>query len=411
MQEWKVALLVGVYPSSYLWVKKTYELGYTVFAIHDNNCLQSEQYTQIKPYLSGFFCIWFQEYRKLWYIAKAHKVSLVIPHPCTWDSLIACWFINSLLKLPGVQYKAAKICWSKQDFAHYLIKHWFPRPKQNFLPDDIGKIGSDNIVFPCIVKPNFWVWSIGVKKIGSYSELQDFFLTKNKSNGYELLSSYDYYTIQTYVPWEYLWINGIISNWKVCIFNLWNLLSKWWNSPYRYWESYITSFQSISVEVEQQVSDLMSKLSLKDCSFMLELILNDAWGIESFIELNLRPAGMNSAYAFDKIYWFDNVWDQIRLLIPWTKQELLKKSQTAYNYILLKNFQFKPGKIRDISWPKLEKNILYFSSELQEWDIIEPCINTNIGVKNGQIVVIGKTKDEVQNIGDNFLNGVKIIYE
>ena len=405
----KIALLLGVYKPSYLRVKKTYEMWYNIIAIHDEMCIDSADFKNIKQYIKNFFCVSFNDYQSIGKIAKSQGVSLVIPHPCTGDSLIACGFVNTFLCLKGVQFKSAKICWSKEHFALFLKRYNFSRPKQTYAVH--WERDFSDVIFPCIVKPNYGVWSIWVKKIDNLEELSSFFHDKKEDNGYKLINPNDYYLVQTYVWARYFWINGIIQDGNLQIFNWWDLLSDWWNSPYRYGESYITSYKKLSTSAIHEIKDFFQKIWLKNCPFMLELLVDEDMNIEIFIEVNLRPAGMNSSYAFDSIYWFDNVWDQIKLVIESNTDVLLEKRPCVFQYILLKNFKFKPWKIRSISWPDTSENILYFDSNLQIGDEIKECINTIVAAKNGQIAAIWKTSEEVQNLVNNFSNNINIQYE
>jgi biotin carboxylase len=403
----KTAMIIGVFYESDLWIKKTKELGYNVVAVHPMELSNKAYFNSVQPYIDKFYKCSYVDYGQLLNIAKSNKVEMVVTHPCSNDALVASGYVNSELGLKGVSYSAALKAGSKFEFHQLLEEYDLPRALYT-----TKNLNDEAIQFPCIVKPNFGAGSIGVKKIASRDELDAFFISKDIKNGYRLTKpEYDYYLVQDFMQGErILGCNGVVRDGEVIVFGktMRNLKNEVEQQPYFYGQEFITTYMELSSKTKRSLEKLISGLQLDNCPFKAEILIDEQDEIIGFIEINLRPAAMNTAIAFDYIYGFDNASEQIKLATD--LKTSFEHTSTEYQYMMVKNLVFKEGTIESISWPPLPSNIISFNTELKSNETVDKFLDVNAASKNGHILIIGKEESEIYGTASSFVSNIKIKY-
>jgi len=402
----KIAMIIGVFYESDLWLKHVRNLGYEIIATHPLDIKNKFYYDDIKDYIDVFYVIPYDDLEGLLQVAKRHDVEMLIPHPTSNDATIAAGYVNTQLKLKGVSYKAALLASSKYDFYKVLYDHDLPRPK--FTVDDVNA----EITYPCIVKPNYGAGSIGVKLIYTEDELLNFFETKDKQNGYGLTKPYDYYIIQEFIDGPTIMgCHAVVHNGKLTIFGRTyrNLIKEKDAIPYFYGQEFITSREPISPYTYSQIEKVVSAVGIDNCPFDLEVMIDVYGDVISFIELNLRPAEKVFNFIKGRGGYEYCIKEQVKLGTD-LDCDFSEIESRDNNYVGVRYFRFKPGKIKNITWPELPSGTIFFDSRLTNNSTIDSIWNVDTAIKNGSLIIVGDSKEEVEMELYNFINGINIEY-
>lgn len=411
----KTALHIGVFDDSYLWISEAKNLGYKIIATHPMDIKDKYYYNNVKDLIDEFHIVSYMDTDKLIKIAKDNNVSLNIIHPCTNDASYAIGIVNSALGLKGITEEVVKNAASKEGWHNFLVKNCLPSAKWCYRYNDVKDLNS--LEYPCIVKPNFGAGSQGIKKIYSAKELKEFMDTKDYNNGYYLTKKYDYYLVQEYTRAKYLvGCNCAIKDGKLIVFahyakNL-HSLSEQQRQPYFYYEDGIFP-EDDDVYMNKEnlglMQKLVDKLKVNNTAIRFDLFLDDEYKIVSFVELNLRPGSSHSAIGFHEIFGYNTTQQLIKLNtdIP---VNFSRQYDTRWKYMYCKNFRFKPGKIRSIKWPELDEHVHYFNSNLETGSIIPPVWNVATASLCGELILLGKTKEQLLQKLDQFVRNIEIDY-
>jgi len=399
--------LIGVFYESDLWVKYTKELGYEIIATHPLNIENKFYYDDIKKYIDVFYKIAYDDLDGLLQIAKRHNVSMLIPHPTSNDATIAAGYVNTELNLKGVSYKSALLTSSKYDFHQLLRKYDLPRPK--FTVDEVN---DSRITFPCVVKPNYGAGSVGAKLIYTKKELLSFFETKDKQNGYSLTKPYDYYIIQEFVSGAIIMgCHAVVHNGKLTIFGRTyrDLIKERHALPYFYGQEFITNRDDITPYTYDQIEKVVNAAGIDNCPFDLEVMLNSDGDVISFIEFNLRPAEKAFNFINGRGGYEYCIREQVKLGTD-LDCDFSELETSVDNYIGVRYFKFKPGKIKSITWPKIPDNAIFFNTKLLNGSVIDNIWNVDTAIKNGSLIIVGNSVEEVVLDLSNFADDIKIEY-
>lgn len=407
---------IGVFHDSDIWLSEAKKLGYRIVATHPLDIKEKAYYEQVKPYIDLFYQVSYFDLDKLVKIAKEHNVEMLVCHPASNDAIYATGFVNSALGLKGLSLAAAEKASSKFKFHHFLEENNLPRAPYTYVYDKT--LNLNDVSFPCIVKPNFGAGSMGVKKIDSQAELKEFFTKKSAEDGYHLSKKYDYYLVQGYVHARYLLgCNCVVKDGELIIFAHYvrDLKSSVEADrlPYFYFEEALYPEDDPSYlndDVISKIKIMVKKLGVDNWPVKLDIFLDENKRIISFVEVNLRPGGTHSARAFNLVYGFNNVAEQVKLPTN-LSCNFSRRYDSRYKYVMIKNFRFKPGIIKKIEWPKCDSKILYFNSRLKPGTVIPAKWDISVAAVNGELVMVSESKEKLLNEFYNFVNNIVIEYE
>jgi biotin carboxylase len=408
-----VALHIGVFDDSHLWMKEAKELGYTIVATHPMDITEKYYYNDVKDYIDYFYIVKYQDTGELVEIARKHNVSMTLTHPCTNDANLASAVVNSALNLKGIKEHSAKQCLSKYDFHLFLEKHDLPRTKWNYKYEDVKHKLSD-LEYPCIVKPNYGGGSAGIKKIYDAEELR--FFMQLKEEGYHL-SRGDFYNVQSYTRAKYLiGANSAVKNGELIIFAHYTkdmyCLNEQLRQPYFYYEEGVYSrfIENITPETHAELQRCITELGIENGAVRFDLFLDEDFNLISIIELNLRPGSSNSATCFHKVYGYNTSKELVKLNTD-LPVDFTPTQEPEYDYMFTKNFRFNPGKIRRIEWPEWSENVHHFSSTLKAGDTIPAHWDASVAHKTGQLLLLGKDYDSMMAELDKITRSIQIEYD
>lgn len=398
----KVALCIGVFDGSEPWLAAVKRLGYDIVASHPVNLDAKYYFNNVKEYISDYKKIDYFDFDEQVRFAKEQNVSMTITRPATGDALIATGYINSYFGFKGISYKQALTCSNKEQFHIFLEKNDLCRP--NFSSKYIGQIPEN---FPVIVKPVYGAGGLGVKQINCIKDYQNFF--SKKIDGYQLTKKYDYYLVQECVLGKYLGVNGFVKNKQIYIFHKWEGVMNYFGDDFKYAPMYVSTYNKLPKNTYNQIQKLFQNLDLDNCPFMLEMLTDNELNIKSFIECNLRPGGLNTAYTYDKALKTDICETITSLSSSYVDRPVYFEENKNFFFTIL-SFNFKSGVIKKISIPNLNNNILFFKCNLKIGDVIEPLTNASNSNKNGHCITYGNTKYISVMNAINFWKSIEIEY-
>jgi hypothetical protein len=404
----KISMVVGVFHDTYLWLKHAKDLDYKIIATHPIDIESKFYYSNVKKYIDKFYKVSYSDVDKLLEIATTHDVSMLIPHPSSNDATVSAGFVNSQLGLKGVSYESALLASSKYDFHKLLVKNDLPRPE--FTTKYIDK---ENITYPCIVKPNYGAGSVGVKLIHTEQELRSFFINPDIKNGYELTKpKYDYYIIQEYIDGpKIMGCHAVVHNKKLTIFGRTyrDLIKERDAKPYFYGQEFITTRDPITPYTYNQIEKVVEAVGIDNTPFDLEVLLDENDNAMSFIEFNLRPAEKAFNFINGRGGYEYCIREQVKLGTD-LPCDFSEKRAATDDYVGVRYFRFKEGKINSIKWPDLPTNTLFFDTNLTDGSVIESIWNVNAAMKNGSIIVTEKSREKVCNSINEFVDKIQIKY-
>ena len=411
----KVAIHIGVFDDSYIWMREARKLGYKIIATHPIDIRQKYYYNTVKDLIDEFYQIDYMDTDGLIDLAKNKQVSLNIIHPCTNDASYAIGVVNSALGLKGVTKAVAEKAASKEGWHKFLQDNNLPGAKWCYRYEDIANLQS--LEYPCIVKPNYGAGSQGIKKIYSADELQLFMSSKDYNNGYHLSKKYDYYLVQEFTQAKWmLCCNCAVQDGKLITFTHYvrNLhsLGEQLRQPYFYYEDGIHPNDDPSFLNQKNVmlmQELVNKLNVDNTALRFDIFLDENKDIISFVELNLRPGSSNSASAYHKTLGY-NTTEQLIKLNTNLPAIFERQYDTRWKYVYCKNFRFKSGKIRSIRWPELNEHVHYFSSRLEPGADIPPVWNVATAGLCGELIMLGENKQQLLQKLDEFIRNIEIEY-
>jgi len=411
----KVAIHIGVFDDSYIWMQEAKKLGYRIIATHPMEINKKYYYDMVKEFIDEFHVVSYMDTERLIQLAQQSGATLNIIHPCTNDASYAIGVVNSALGLKGITQTVAEKAASKEGWHNFLVENNLPGAKWCYRYNDIEDLES--LEYPCIVKPNYGAGSQGIKKIYSAQELKQFMDTKDYNNGYYLTKNYDYYLVQEYTKAKWmLCCNSAVQDGKLITFthyvrNL-NSLGEQLRQPYFYYEDGIHPNDDPTFLNEKNAAlmqELVDKLNVDNTALRFDIFLDENKDIISFVELNLRPGSSNSADAYHKTLGYNTTEQLIKLN---TDMPAIFKRQhdTRWKYVYCKNFRFKPGKIRSIEWPELDEHVHYFSSQLKPGSVIPPVWNVATAGLCGELLLLGESKQQLLQKLDEFTRAIEIEY-
>ena len=413
----RVALHIGVFDDSHLWMKEAKNLGYEIVAIHRMDIKDKYYYHLVEQYIDHLYVVDYHNYDKIIEIARAHNISMTVTHPCTNDANLASAVVNSALNLKGIKKESAAKALSKYDFAVFLRENNFSRSKWNYKYNDLSLEQIRNLEYPCVVKPNFGAGSAGVKKIYSPEELIFFMKIKDKEEGYWLADKNDFYIVQEYVRAKYLiGANCAIKDGKLIIFAHYIkdmlCVNEQMRQPYFYYEEGLFSRDNngITPETHRELQRCITELGIDNGAGRFDIFVDDDFNLVSIIELNLRPGSSNAATGYHRIF-DNNITKELIKLNTDLSVDFSYGTNPEYNYLFCKNFRFKEGKIRRIEWPVWSKNVHHFSSTLKPGDTISSCWNASTAHMTGQLLLLGHTKESILQELDEITRSIIIEYE
>jgi len=411
----KVALHIGVFDDSYLYMREARALGYKIVATHPMEIKDKYYYHTVKDMIDEFYIIDYMDVNSLVQLAKSCGAEMTITHPCTNDASMAMACVNTRMKWNGIGETAAKFCASKEAWQELLVEQDLPRPKWSYRYDKLTDLSS--LTYPCIVKPNYGAGSNGIKKIDSAEELETFMRERDRSNGWNLNKNYDYYLVQEYTHADYF--SGVNCYVQDGIIHPYTHYARDQKSkleqerlPYFYYEEGL--FPSDSKFITQEVLDILQHLAnvleIKNGALRTEFFYDNDLNIINVIETNLRPGSSHTATSFHEIYGYNVTQQLVKLNSPDLKADFTRKHNTQYKYSLGKQFRFKPGTIESIKWPELNEHVHHFSSTLHAGSKIPKYWNASVGHQNGQLILLGETVEQVYQQLDQFTKNIKIQY-
>ena len=412
----KVALHIGVFDDSYLYMREARALGYKIVATHPMDIVDKYYYHTVKDMIDEFYIIDYMDTDALVQLASDCGAEMTVTHPCTNDASMAMAVVNTRMGFNGIGETAAKYCASKEAWQELLIEQNLPGPKWSHRYDELTEL--DSLTYPCIVKPNYGAGSNGIKKIDSAEELETFMRERDRSNGWNLNKKYDYYLVQEYTHADYFsGVNCYVQNGVIKPYTHYarDQKSKLEQErlPYFYYEEGL--FPSDSKFLTQEVLDILqnlaSVLEIENGALRTEFFYDENLKVINVIETNLRPGSSHTATSFHEIYGYNVTQELVKLNSPDLKADFTRKHNTQFKYSLGKQFKFSPGKIKSIEWPELTDCIHHFSSTLKPGDVIPENWNASVGHQNGQLILLGESVDDIYQQLDKFTRSIRITYE
>jgi len=413
--EHKVALHIGVFDDSYLYMREARALGYKIVATHPTNLEGKYYYNTVKDMIDHFHIVDYMETDVLVELAKNYGVSMTVTHPCTNDASMSMACVNSRMGFNGIGEEAAKHCASKEAWQQLLVEHNLPRPAWSYRYDDIDDINI--LEYPCIVKPNYGAGSNGVKKIHSAEELKTFMNESDRSQGWNLNKKYDYYLVQQYTHADYFsGVNCYVQNGIVKPYTHYarDQKSKLEQErlPYFYYEEGL--FPSDPKFLTQEVLDILQHLAdvlkIVNGALRTEFFYDEDLNVINVIETNLRPGSSHTATSFHEIYGYNVTQQLVKLNSKEHTANFTREYDTRFKYSLGKQFKFRPGTIKSIEWPELNEHVHHFSSTLKPGSVIPNNWNASVGHQNGQLILLGESIEQVYQQLDQFTRNIRITY-
>ena len=411
----KVAIHIGVFDDSHIWMQEAKKLGYRIVATHPMEISEKYYYNRVKGLIDEFHVVSYMDTQRLIQLAQQSGATLNIIHPCTNDASYAIGVVNSALGLKGITQTVAEKAASKEGWHDFLVENNLPGAKWCYRYNDIEDLES--LEYPCIVKPNYGAGSQGIKKIYSAQELKQFMDTKEYDNGYYLTKKYDYYLVQEYTKAKYLvGCNSAVKDGKLIVFahyakNL-NSLSEQMRQPYFYYEDGIFPTDDLDYMNDENLKlmqELVDKLGVDNSAIRFDVFMDENKKITSFVELNLRPGSSHSASCFHKIFGYNTTEELIKLNTD-LAVNFSPVPTARWKYMYCKNFRFTPGKIRSIKWPELDEHVHHFSSQLKPGSVIPPVWNVATAGLCGELLLLGESKQQLLQKLDEFTRAIEIEY-
>lgn len=404
-------MMIGVFSESHLWLESAKNLGYRIIATHPMDIKNKFYYNGAIKYIDDFYVVDYFDYNRLINIAIENNIEFVICHPTSNDATLAAGFINEKLNLKGVSFQAANIACNKFNFYKFLEEYNLPTPNFTFKVDD--NLDYAKITYPCIVKPAFGAGSLGVKIIENENDLKTFFKEKNYNNGYALTKPhYDFYIVQQFVKGKKIMgCHSVVHDGQLNIFarTYRDLSNENATYPYCYGQEFITTYDPITEKTYDAILKLIKTLKVDNTPFDLEVLLDENNDIISFVELNLRPAEKAFNYINGRNGYTYCINEQVKLGTDLNKD--FSSIGNKKEYMCLKYFRFKEGKIQKIEWPPLPENCIFFDSELKTGDYVSSLWNSRTAIESGQIILVDNDLDRLKISLDTFVKNINITYE
>lgn len=414
--ESKVALHIGVFDDSYLYIREAKALGYKVVATHPMDIVNKYYYQTVEDMIDEFHIIDYMDTSSLVDLAKTCGASMTVTHPCTNDASMAMARVNTRMGFNGIGETAAEHCASKEAWHQLLIEQNLPRPAWSYRYDEIKDLNS--LEYPCIVKPNYGAGSNGIKKIDSAEELEVFMRERDRSNGWNLNKKYDYYLIQQYTHADYFsgvncYVqNGIIKPYTHYARDQKSKLEQE-RLPYFYYEEGL--FPSDPKFLTQEVLDILQHLAnvleIENGALRTEFFYDSDLNVINIIETNLRPGSSHTATSFHEIYGYNVTQELVKLNSKEHTSDFTRQHDTRFKYSLGKQFKFRPGVVESIEWPELNEHVHHFSSTLEPGSVIPDNWNASVGHQNGQLILLGESVEQVYQQLDQFTRKIRIVYK
>ncbi len=411
----KVALHIGVFDDSYLYMREAQALGYKIVATHPMDITSKYYYDTVKDMIDEFHIISYMDIDALVNLAKTSGASMTVTHPCTNDASMAMACVNTRMGFKGIGEVAATHCASKEAWHKLLENQNLPRPDWSYRYDEIKDLST--LEYPCIVKPNYGAGSNGIKQIHNAAELKSFMDDQDRSNGWNLDKKYDYYLVQQYTDADYFsGVNcyvqdGIIKPYTHYARDQKSKLEQE-RLPYFYYEEALfpSDPKFLTDEVLSILQQLTDVLEIKNGALRTEFFYDKDLNVINVIETNLRPGSSHTATSFHKIYGYNVTRELVKLNSKDYISDFTQKHDTQFNYSLGKQFRFAPGTIESIDWPEADESVHHFSSTLTSKSVIPDNWNASIGHQNGQLILLGKTVEEIYQKLDQFTRSIRIKY-